>query len=175
MTKKPKHDEPEMEPMPPGEGFPMPPGGALVFQHPAAKDFMAWQGPTVKELVDAKAQDVLQSEAEKYKAITIRPTVQNVALLDELAKVFRQSRNECACALLGAALREALGTLPDTIRERVQMQAFKQLEWGVITPGGQVVLPDSMFKDGKLMRRKPKGQSPATPTTTPEPRRDSDS
>ena len=168
MPKKTKRPEVEREPMPPGEGFPMPPGGALVFQHPAAKDFAAWQGPTVKELVEAKAQDVLQSEAEKYKAITIRPTVQHLALLDELAKVFRQSRNECACALLGAALREALGTLPDTIRERVQMQAFKQLEWGVVTPNGQVVLPDSMFEDGKLMRRKVTPAAPAKTTDEPE-------
>jgi hypothetical protein len=155
MPKKPKPDVPKKEPTQApadaGRGFPLPPGGTLVFQHPAAKDFGAWQGPTVRELVEDKAQQVMATEAERYKAITIRPTVQDVELLDELAKLFRQSRNEAACSLLGAALREALHSLPDHIRERVQLEAFKRLEWGVITPAGQVILPDSMFKDGKLV------------------------
>lgn len=176
MAKKAKPVEPSPAPAagaepakPESKGFPMPRGGTLVFQHPAAKDFAAWTGPTIKQIVDDKAQHVIQAEAERYKAITIRPTVQDVALLDELAKLFRQSRNECACALLGAALREALHTLPDHIRERVQMDAFKQLEWGVITPKGQVVLPDSMFdKDGKLIERKPKPPGDTAPPTKPD-------
>ena len=170
MAKKSKHEAPKpgeaAEPKPSGGGFAMPRGGTLVFQHPAAKEFAAWTGPTIKEIVDDKAQHVIQSEAERYKAITIRPTVQDVALLDGLSKLFRQSRNECACALLGAALREALHTLPDHIRERVQMDAFKQLEWGVITPKGQVVLPESSFdKDGRLIERKPKTRNDAAPAT----------
>jgi hypothetical protein len=155
----PRHSKPPIDPKsgvaeteaPSSRGVAVPPGGAFVFQHPGSKDFFAWNGPTVKELVAEKAHDVVAAEAEKYKAITIRPTVQDVELLDELATLFRQSRNETACALLGAALREALHSLPDHIRERVQMAAFKRLEWGIVTPSGQVVLPDSMFKDGKLI------------------------
>lgn len=176
MVKKSKPVEPDPKPEPAGapgaaatpgtKGFPMPRGGTLVFQHPAAKDFAAWTGPTIKEIVDEKAEHVIQAEAQRYKAITIRPTVPDVALLDELSKLFRQSRNECACALLGAALREALHSLPDHIRARVQMDAFEQLEWGVITPDGQVVLPNSMFdKDGKLIERKPKPRSDAAPAS----------
>jgi uncharacterized protein (DUF1778 family) len=165
-TPKPEQPEPTPETKSTGGGFPLPQGGTLVFQHPAAKDFVAWTGPTVKELVDAKAQELISSESHKYKAITIRPKVEDLELLDEVAKLFHQSRNECACALLGAALREALQTLPDHIRGRVQMEAFKRLEWGVITPNGQVILPDNMFdKDGKLIERKSGQPSAATPTT----------
>lgn len=176
MAKKPKQSEtdpkakasttPDGSAKPGSKGIPIPRGGTLVFQHPAAKDFATWSGPTIKEIVDDKAQHVIQAEAARYKAITIRPTVQDVALLDALSKVFRQSRNECACALLGAALREALHSLPDHIRARVQMDAFEQLEWGVITPDGKVILPDNMFdKDGKLIERKPKARGDAAPST----------
>lgn len=108
-------------------------GATLVFQDPRDPDFFAWQGPTVADLVKA-ATAPNPEEMEEFKAITIRPTVQEVALLDELAGVFGQSRNVAARQLLVAAMREALSALPDERRRKVQGQAFKRLGWGVMTP-----------------------------------------
>ncbi len=107
--------------------------GVIVFQDPRDPDFDAWQGPTVAELV-AQAVAPTEEDAEEFKPITIRPTVQEVALLDELAKLFSESRNMTARHLLVAAMRDALRALPTEHRERVQAQAFKRLGWGVMTP-----------------------------------------
>ena len=105
----------------------------LVFQHPKEKGFFVWKGPTVTELVE-QAIAPPEEAVEEFKAITIRPTVQEVALLDQLAKLFKESRNVTARRLLAAAMREALAFLPDAQREKVQVEAFKTLGWGVMTP-----------------------------------------
>lgn len=105
----------------------------LVFSDPRGKDFFAWRGPTVAQLM-AAAADPTNDAAEEFKAITIRPTIQEVALLDELAGLLRESRNVTARRLLVAAMREALDALPDDRRRRVQAEAFKKLGWGVMTP-----------------------------------------
>jgi hypothetical protein len=106
--------------------------GVLVFSDPRDKDFFAWRGPTVAQLV-ASSTRPSEEETEEFKAITIRPTIQEVALLDELARLFRESRNVTARRLLVAAMREALDALPDDKRRRVQAEAFKALGWGVMT------------------------------------------
>lgn len=106
--------------------------GTLVFQDPRDKDFFAWKGPTVAELV-AEVTAPSEEETQEFKAITIRPTVQEVALLDEMAKLFGESRNITARQLLVAAMREVLGGLPEERRRRIQADAFKRLGWGVMT------------------------------------------
>ena len=117
----------------------------LVFQDPASKDFMAWQGPSVREMVSDAATQAMLAEMEEHKAITIRTKVQDVELLDQFAKLLGKSRNEVASEFLGAALREALATLPDPMRERVQVAAFNKLGWAVArsmpAPGQSAPLP----------------------------------
>ena len=107
--------------------------GVLVFQDPRDKDFPLWRSPTVAQLVQAATQPS-EEDTEEFKAITIRPTIQEVALLDELASIFGESRNIAARRLLVAAMREALDNLPDDRRRKVQALAFKRLGWGVMTP-----------------------------------------
>ncbi len=105
--------------------------GHVVFQDPRSKDFATWQGPTVAELANDAAMDLVMADADEYRAITIRPKAQDVELLDTLARLFGESRNEFGCKLLGAALRDALRALPDDIRRRAQAETFKRLGWTV--------------------------------------------
>lgn len=78
-------------------------------------------------------------EYMEYKAITLRPVAEVVALLDGCAKELGMSRNGLAVNLLSGAIKECLYALPQDHRVRACETAAEilgfEIEWDEEAPG----------------------------------------
>src|SRR5262245_42663601 len=96
-------------------------------EHP---DFFGGELPDLNELVDRALYE--EEGHEETQAITVRPSTCEVALLDQIAKLCKQSRSSAARTLLAAAMRQFLEHMPQKHRETLERDAATAAGWRVV-------------------------------------------
>ena len=75
--------------------------------------------------VQARHAEIEAGQA--FKIVTLRPPLEEVALLDALAKVLGKSRNQLGIELLQASMREAFAALPEELQAEVKEDIGEEL------------------------------------------------